>query len=231
MPQQAVQKPLPHSVPLPLTASGFAALNHNVKEVVPMCVLYSPQCHHGPALARVASPAVLTPVFSAAVVAKAMCEVALPWGGGMVTRAGTVGCWGSLHWLIHPQLGATPHLVAVGGVQGPRPVLASPFARSDPLWGGWVLWGAICTPSPSLPPGWGEPPLSAPGLCSRRGAAGTDLALAGGRAGRGVLSACAYACLRPCDTLLYDNKALSPCALALVLCLLHPSPLLWHPRG
>lgn len=59
--------------------------------------------------------------------------------------------------------------------------------------------GAVCTPSPSLPPGWGEPALSAPGLCSRRGAAGTDLALAGGCAGRGILSACAYACLRPCD--------------------------------
>lgn len=110
MPQQAAQKPLPHSIPLPLTASGFAALNDNVKEVVPVCVLYSPRCHHGPALARVASPAVSTPVFSAAVVAKAMCEasLALLWGGGMVTRAGTVGCWGSLRWLIHPQLGATP---------------------------------------------------------------------------------------------------------------------------
>ena len=37
MPRQAAQKPLPRSVPLPLMASGFAALSDSVKGVVP-CV-------------------------------------------------------------------------------------------------------------------------------------------------------------------------------------------------
>lgn len=48
LPQQAVHKPLPRSVPLPFMASGFAALSNNVKEIVPSMCPILPTVPPGP---------------------------------------------------------------------------------------------------------------------------------------------------------------------------------------
>lgn len=76
-----------------------------------------------------------------------------------VTCAGTTGCWGSLPWLLHPQLGATLLLPS-----GPRfPSSQSPQYWPVPLPRA-TRCGAGSVLSPSLLLGQGGLVLSAPSL-------------------------------------------------------------------
>lgn len=146
-------------------------------------------------LARVLLLPVLSPVLSVAVAAKPTCEISPGGGPGVPPLA--------------PSLGVTP--VVTRWVQGPgsRSALltVSPFARSDRL---WVLRGPCPPPCRRGGEDLGYQPLA---LIWR---------LPAGVPGETpYLHVCVCVPVSPPLSLLYDNKAVSPPALALVLCLPH----------